>query len=260
MWSAVKLVPIPLRFTPRKKCQSSAMKFEVPKRHTLRPTLSTNTLRRVLRWERQEVLFRKRRVGAHGRKIVVIINFEWNKYWGREDEDKRNYEKTRWWFFLLFLNCPFWAYMPMVTNKIYNSTVSLIMKMTIDPSMPLLFNIRTFKLVMVEFFKIRVQTIPKQRLKPFIVTGDGVLYLYFIVGLYLFIILRKSTLSLLGAWSFLLVRIQFTPSEGPKDFVDNLKRNETRPWKLDHEKKPFSMVRLHGPWCKPALSVKKTLD
>ena len=32
--------------------------------------------------------------------------------------------------------------------------------------------------------------------------------------------LKKSTHSLLGVWSFLLVHIRFTPSEGPKDFVN----------------------------------------
>ena len=30
---------------------------------------------------------------------------------------------------------------------------------------------------------------------------------------------EKSAHSLLGAWSFLLVNIRFTPSVGPKDFV-----------------------------------------
>ena len=33
-------------------------------------------------------------------------------------------------------------------------------------------------------------------------------------------IFRKATHSLLGAWSFLLVHIQSTPSEGPKDFIN----------------------------------------
>jgi len=31
---------------------------------------------------------------------------------------------------------------------------------------------------------------------------------------------KKSTHSLFGAWSFLLIHIHFTPSEGPKDFVN----------------------------------------
>ena len=54
-------------------------------------------------------------------------------------------------------------------------------------------------------------------------------------------------------WSFLLVHIQFTTSE-PKGFVILWFFKEIRPWKLDHEKWPSSMVRLHGPWCKHALS------
>ena len=33
-------------------------------------------------------------------------------------------------------------------------------------------------------------------------------------------ILRKTAHSLFGAWSFLLVHIQFTPSKGPKGFVN----------------------------------------
>ena len=32
--------------------------------------------------------------------------------------------------------------------------------------------------------------------------------------------IKKSTHSLFGAWSFLLVHIWFTHSEGPKDFVN----------------------------------------
>jgi hypothetical protein len=47
---------------------------------------------------------------------------------------------------------------------------------------------------------------------------------------------KKSIHSLFGAWSFLLVHIWFTPSED----------------KLDHGIMPYSMVWLHGPWCKPA--------
>ena len=34
-------------------------------------------------------------------------------------------------------------------------------------------------------------------------------------------ILKKSTLSLFGAWSFLLDHVQFTPSEGAKGFVNS---------------------------------------
>ena len=64
---------------------------------------------------------------------------------------------------------------------------------------------------------------------------------------------EKSAHSLLGAWSFLLVNIRFTPSVGPKDFV-YWYFWETGPWMLEHGKGPSSMIRLHGPWCKLALS------
>jgi len=40
-------------------------------------------------------------------------------------------------------------------------------------------------------------------------------------------------------------RSTITPSEGPKGFITILQ--EIGPWKLDHEKRPSSMVRLHGP-------------
>ena len=73
-------------------------------------------------------------------------------------------------------------------------------------------------------------------------------------------ILKRSAHSLFGAWSFLLIHIRFTPSEGPKGFVICLFfLKEIRPWKLDHEKRqPSPMVRLHCPWCKPALITRKT--
>ena len=50
-------------------------------------------------------------------------------------------------------------------------------------------------------------------------------------------------------WSFLLTHIRFTPCEGPEGFVYWFVK------KLDHEIRPSSMVRLHGPWCKPALII-----
>jgi len=55
---------------------------------------------------------------------------------------------------------------------------------------------------------------------------------------------KKSAHSLYGAWSFLFVHIQFTPSEGPKGFVNCFFfYKKIRPWKLDHEKRPS----FHGP-------------
>ena len=71
-------------------------------------------------------------------------------------------------------------------------------------------------------------------------------------------ILKKSTNFLFGAWSFLLVHIWLTPSEGPKGFVNWFgKKSNHGSWiiKSDRGQMPSSMVILHGPWCKPALRV-----
>ena len=68
--------------------------------------------------------------------------------------------------------------------------------------------------------------------------------------------IKKSTHSLFGAWSFLLVHIQFTPSEGLEAFVNwSFKKSDHGIWamKSDHRKRPSSMVRLHNTWCKPTL-------
>ena len=63
---------------------------------------------------------------------------------------------------------------------------------------------------------------------------------------------KKISTFVFGAWSFMLVHIQFTPSEGPKDFI-NLYFWRNRTVKVGSWRKPSSMVRLHGPWCKLAL-------
>ena len=50
------------------------MEFKVPKRHVLRPTLSTDMVQQVLRWERQKRCSNKKRekkVGVHGRKMML---------------------------------------------------------------------------------------------------------------------------------------------------------------------------------------------
>ena len=63
-------------------------------------------------------------------------------------------------------------------------------------------------------------------------------------------ILEKSAHSLFGAWSFLLIHIWFTPSEGSQGFVNwFLRKSDHGSWttKSDPEKRPSSMVRLHGP-------------
>ena len=69
---------------------------------------------------------------------------------------------------------------------------------------------------------------------------------------------KNSTRSFFGAWSFLFVHIHFTPSEGPEGFVNffSFKKSDHESWtiKLEHDKRPISMVQLHGLWCKPTLS------
>ena len=91
---------------------------------------------------------------------------------------------------------------------------------------------------------------------------NGQTWFFFLLKTALFgHILKESAHSLFGAWSFLLVHIRFTPSERPEDFVKRFFW-EIGPWKLDHQvgpwKKTIFMVRLHGPWCKPALSINVT--
>ena len=69
--------------------------------------------------------------------------------------------------------------------------------------------------------------------------------------------LKDSAHPFFGAWSFLLVHIRFTPSGGPKGFVNcTFKKSNHESWaiKSDHEKRPSFMVRFQVPWCKPALS------
>ena len=54
-------------------------------------------------------------------------------------------------------------------------------------------------------------------------------------------IYEKLAHSLLGAWSFLLIHIRSTSSEGPKG-IGIWFFEEIGPWKLDHGKWPSSMV------------------
>ena len=74
--------------------------------------------------------------------------------------------------------------------------------------------------------------------------------------------IKKSAHSFFDAWSFLLVLIWFTPSEGPKGFIYYFfKKSDQKIWtiKSDNETRPSSMVRLHGPWCIPVLSFIQSL-
>ena len=66
------------------------MEFEVPERHVLRPTLSTDMVQWNLCWERQKRCYiGKGRDPWHNNAIIKQIN---NKNWEREDEDKRMVE------------------------------------------------------------------------------------------------------------------------------------------------------------------------
>ena len=55
---------------------------------------------------------------------------------------------------------------------------------------------------------------------------------------------KKSAHPLLAAWSFLLVHIQFTPSEGPNNFVNQFFKN------MDHEMYTMNLYRVirHLTW------------
>jgi hypothetical protein len=78
------------------------MEFEVPKRHILRPTLSTDTVQRILRWERQKGWSSRRKAGGPWQtNVVMIMNFL--------GEEKMN---TREWSNLIFFFqiFPFWTY------------------------------------------------------------------------------------------------------------------------------------------------------
>ena len=44
------------------------VEFEVPKRHILRPILSTDMVRQVLRWERREMCSSRKRRGSMAEK------------------------------------------------------------------------------------------------------------------------------------------------------------------------------------------------
>jgi hypothetical protein len=58
-------------------------------------------------------------------------------------------------------------------------------------------------------------------------------------------VIKNSTRSLFGAWSFLLVYIRFTPSEGPKGFANRfLEKSNLGSWimKSNHEKN----IIFHG--------------
>jgi hypothetical protein len=63
-------------------------------------------------------------------------------------------------------------------------------------------------------------------------------------------ILFLAYISLFDAWSFLLVHIRFTPSEGPKGLVNRVLRNHA----MEVGPSSWTMEKCYLPWCKPTLS------
>ena len=87
------------------------IEFKVPKRHILRPTLSTDMAQRVLRWERQK------RCSSRKRQGPLANNCYYNKILmkcflgGREDEDKRMDKR-----FYFFSKLPFGTYITKINT------------------------------------------------------------------------------------------------------------------------------------------------
>ena len=50
----------------------ATMEFKVPKRHMLRPTLSTNMVQWVFWWERQKMYYGRKSQGPTAKNIVII--------------------------------------------------------------------------------------------------------------------------------------------------------------------------------------------
>jgi hypothetical protein len=63
---------------------------------------------------------------------------------------------------------------------------------------------------------------------------------------------KFSKFHFFGAQSFLLIHIRLTPSEGLKSFVNLSSKGN---WTMKSDYGISSVVQLHGPCCKPALSV-----
>ena len=79
-------------YTEPKKKVRVTMEFEVPKRHILRPTLSTDTVQRVSQWERQKRCSSRKRQGPMTKKYCYS-KFLMNSFYGEEKmktrDDKR---------------------------------------------------------------------------------------------------------------------------------------------------------------------------
>jgi hypothetical protein len=124
----------------------------------IRPTLSTNMVQWVLRWERQKRCSRRKKQGPMAKKWC------YNTFFGKENIKTREYKRIQ-----------------------ENGQTWLIV----------------FKTSLFSTYQ------------------------------------KKSTHSLFGAWSFLLIHICFTPSEGPKNFINWFTlRNQT----MGNNHLPRSMV------------------
>ena len=67
------------------------MEFDVPKRHILRPTLYTEMVPQVLRWEWQKRCYGRKRLGPMTEKCYYNNLLE-IVLWGKEDKDKTKQE------------------------------------------------------------------------------------------------------------------------------------------------------------------------
>ena len=59
-WTQPKTTSV---YTKENKNVKVTMKFEAPKRNILKPTLSIDTVQRVLRWERQTMCYGRKKQG-----------------------------------------------------------------------------------------------------------------------------------------------------------------------------------------------------
>jgi hypothetical protein len=48
------------------------VKFEVSRRHVLRPTFFIHMVPEVLRWERPKRCYGKKKVGVHGKELLLL--------------------------------------------------------------------------------------------------------------------------------------------------------------------------------------------
>ena len=76
---------------------------------------------------------------------------------------------------------------------------------------------------------------------------DFFLNIFFKTPLFGHMLKKNQHIHFFGAWAFLFGHIQFTPSEGPKGFVNSFFLLKTVPWNLDHQVAPWKITFFHGP-------------